>query len=146
MVKNGEIVKEFKSTVETVYELFNRSNFLQQILLSAENGDHGAAINSFLSGSGGFGGSSSSSGGSSSGNINASSIAGGIGNSACDDDEIMDMMDAFNNELFERSMNFYFINKILQRKNEKKSRRKIKVKKHRKSALRDILDDEIQNQ
>lgn len=105
-----------------------------------------------MSGSGGFSGSSSSSGGTpyssalSSGNINTSSVAGGIGNSACDDEEIMDMMDAFNNELFERSMNFYFINKILQRKNEKKSRRKIKVKKHRKSALRDILDDEIQNQ
>lgn len=154
LVKNDEIVKEFKSTVETVYELFKRSNFLQQVLFSAENNDreslnfsnpsglHSSSSSSNL-------GSSSYSSASSSGYISSqisSGNSGSIPGVSYDDDDILDILDAFNNELFDRSMKFFFINKILQRKNEKKSRRKIKVKKHKKSILKETLESEIQNQ
>lgn len=149
LLSNVEISKEFESNVQTVYELFKRSNFIQQLLFSSSEKNENGFVNhsNLCSISSGLSSSSSSSNlqlsSQSSGNISGGISTSFVGGSV-DEEDMLGLIDAFNDELFDRSMKFYFINKILARKSMKKSRRKIKIKKSRKTALSQIIEGENQ--
>lgn len=123
--------EKYDMLVQTIYEIFRRIKFCKEALFSQErrnnpflNAGHSATnLPSILALA-----------------VSTSSFQ----DSAIDDEEAIDLLFTFTNELFDKSLKFYFTNQMFHQLKCHKKKAKIKVKKPKKSILSKLLEEELQ--